>query len=245
MQAMMRSSTSVCVHGYSSKEDDHLSMTAEADADAMREMESLSFVILPGTSYRTRCDRSTRLITHSKPRLETLRQMANRRAATVAAASLQSKIHQFRTFHEDCVHFTKQKIELDAYIMESQLIVLDMMKAMTHDEKISSLFDLFDKDGSGAVDIHELTQGLQKLHKIHALNEMKAMADEVISSFTRRSDDGMLGKHEFAAFLESLSVTMNCNFDDLADLMAMRIAFSETGAALLEEAIGYLVANEK
>lgn len=198
------------------------------------------------STHRTLCDHSTKVVTTlSKPRLEAMSQLAIRRAAIVASASLQSKINQYTNFDEECVRLVTQKIELDSCLLESQLIFLDKLNEMNRQEKVDSIFDLFDKDASGFVDVQELAEGLRKLNKLRALNEMIALADQTISEFDNRVDDGMLDKEEFGSFLDTLSFTIRCDFDDLAYLMVMRIAFTENGTSILENAIGNLVASKK
>lgn len=195
-------------------------------------------------SRRTLCDHATKVVA-TDPRLEAIGQLAIRRAAIVASASLQSKINQYTSFDEEWVRLVTQKMELDCCLLESQHIFLDKLKEMNHQEKVDSIFDLFDKDASGVVDIQELAEGLRKLNKLNALNEMIDLADQTISGFDNGLNDGMLDKEEFSAFLETLSLTMRCDFDDLTHLMVMRIAFSENGNSILEEAISDLETRQK
>lgn len=213
-------------------------------------LDQIDLVTNPSTDHlivsnrRTLCDHSVKVIMLSDQRLEGMNHLAIRRAVSVASASLQTKISQYTSFDEKCIQLACQKVELDACLLESELIFLDKLKAMNEEEVIDTLFELFDKDGSGTVDIRELAEGLRKLNKMTALNATLKLAEKTISDFDD-SVDGLLNKEEFSVFLYSLKSAIGCSFDDLAQLMVMRLAFAVGGNKILEESVDDLINTDK
>lgn len=53
--------------------------------------------------------------------------------------------------------------------------------------------------------------------------------------------DGNMDIHEFADFVEDLVHSLRCNFEDLAQFLTLRVAFAESGSAILDDAIVALV----
>ena len=91
-------------------------------------LDQIDLVTNPSTDHlivsnrRTLCDHSVKVIMLSDQRLEGMNHLAIRRAVSVASASLQTKISQYTSFDEKCIQLACQKVELDACLLESELI---------------------------------------------------------------------------------------------------------------------------
>ena len=172
------------------------------------------------------------------PRAEASTHMAIRHAAAVAAASIEKKLTSTSSTCET-VHLTRHLTELQRCSLQSELGFLDALVRMTNEEKLQTLFSLFDVDGSGSVDKNELARNLKKLDQ-RSFSESLDAAILAIHAFDH-DGDGCMDVHEFADFMEDLVNCLKCSFDDLAQFLTLRVAFCDSGSAVLDEAIVALV----
>ena len=171
-------------------------------------------------------------------RVEASVQLAIRHAAAVAAASVEKKLASTSSTSET-VHLTRQLTELQRCSLQSELAFLDALMKMTNEERLQTLFSLFDSDASGSVDKHELARNLKKLDQ-RSFSESLDAAILSIHAFDT-DGDGCMDLTEFADFMEDLVHSLNCTFEDLAQFLTLRVAFCDSGSAVLDEAIVALV----
>lgn len=110
---------------------------------------------------------------------------------------------------------------------------------MSNDDKLRTLFSLFDSDGSGSVDRNELARNLKKLDQ-RSFSESLDAAMLSIHAFDS-DGDGLMDLHEFADFMQDLVTSLKCTFEDLSQFLTLRVAFCDSGSAVLDEAIVALV----
>ncbi len=166
---------------------------------------------------------------------EAARQMSVRHAAVVAAASIEKMLEATASTSE-MVRLQRQRIEFEMCSQAAELAFLDVMVRMSDDLKLATLFELFDDDSSGDVSADELGLCLQKMDKSKSFRESLDAAILSLCSFDT-NDDGMMDIHEFGLFLTDLVASLECPFSDLAQLMAMRVAFEDHGASVLDAGI--------
>lgn len=168
--------------------------------------------------------------------------LAMRRAAIVAAASIGSKIRNTR-FSEEYALWAKEKIELDACVLDCELKFLDALACMDHEERVLTVFEMFDRDGGGYIDISELAEGLRRMSQLKAVSGIWSLAEATLSEFDVKTT-GVLDNEEFVPFLENLENSLHCeSFLDLCQLLCMRVAFSETSRCILQDSMTELMGN--
>eukprot|EP00547_Thalassionema_nitzschioides_P002620 CAMPEP_0194212598 /NCGR_PEP_ID=MMETSP0156-20130528/12656_1 /TAXON_ID=33649 /ORGANISM="Thalassionema nitzschioides, Strain L26-B" /LENGTH=294 /DNA_ID=CAMNT_0038940467 /DNA_START=95 /DNA_END=979 /DNA_ORIENTATION=- len=165
--------------------------------------------------------------------------IAIRDAAAVAITSIEKKLTAISTAHET-VHLTYQLTELQGYALRSKLGFLDALRKMDQDEKLQTLFTLFDKNGSGSIDRTELAQSLKKIDQRKFSEHFDAAIKFIRDSEKNDKAMDMVG---FNALLEYLSASLKCSFDDLAQFLTLRVALRDSGSAVLDDAIVELVQN--
>ena len=165
--------------------------------------------------------------------------MSIRHAAVVAAASIEKMLEATASTSE-MVRLQRQLVEFEMCSQAAQLAFLDVMVRMSDDLKLATLFELFDDDSSGDVSANELGLCLQKLDKSKSFRESLDAAIISLCSFDA-NEDGMMDVHEFGLFLTDLVGSLQCPFSDLAQLMAMRVAFEDHGASVLDAGIAALL----
>ena len=170
---------------------------------------------------------------------EAAKQMAIRHAAAVAGASIE-KMLESTIDTSEMVHLHRQLIEFQMCLQASELAFLDAMCRMNDDMKLATLFELFDDDASGEVSAEEMALCLQKMDKSKSFRESLDAAILSLTAFDA-NDDGMMDMHEFGLFLTDLVRSLDCPFNDLAQLMAMRVAFADHGTSVLDAGIVALV----
>jgi len=184
---------------------------------------------------------------HYSPKVEANMHMAVRDAAAVAIASIEKKLTSTSTAHET-VYLTRQLTELQRCSMQSKLGFLNaLMKMNTRDEKLHTLFMLFDKNGRGTVDRIDLTRSLKRLvNQVAKGGGSSILFSSSISDSSSNfnfNDNNMqksspfLDIHGFSDLLDQWSGNMKCSFDDLAQFLILRVAFRDSGSAVLDDAI--------
>mmetsp|Transcript_26248 Transcript_26248/g.39733 ORF Transcript_26248/g.39733 Transcript_26248/m.39733 type:complete len:325 (-) Transcript_26248:321-1295(-) len=171
------------------------------------------------------------------PRIEANMYVAIRDAAAVAITSIEKKLTAISTAHET-VHLTHQLTELQGYSLASKLGFLEALRKMDPDEKLQTVFTLFDKNGDGSVDRNELAQSLKKLDQ----RKFSQHFDAGIQ-FVREGKGDTMDLQGFAGLLDYLALQFDCNLDDLAQFMTLRVALRDSGSAVLDDAIIELVQN--
>ena len=102
----------------------------------------------------------------SEGRAEASRWLSMRRAAIVASASTGSKIRCCGfDATERYARLGRDKISLDAFVLDCELRFLDCLAGMDHRDRTSTVFELLDADSGGQIDVHELAKGLRKMAK--------------------------------------------------------------------------------
>jgi Ca2+-binding EF-hand superfamily protein len=165
--------------------------------------------------------------------------MAIRHAAAVASASIEKMLGTAEHTSE-MVHLQRQLIEFQMCLHASELAFLDVLVRMSDDLKLAIIFELFDDDCSGEISVEEFALCLQKMDKSKTFNESLHAAILSRTAFDV-NEDGMLDLPEFGLFLTDLVVALECPFNDLAQLMAMRVAFDDHGTSVLDAGIVALV----
>ena len=178
----------------------------------------------------------------SEARLDASNLLSVRRAAIVASASMGSKILTCESFSEDYCVWSKDKIALDAMVLECQLRFLDCLGAMDHMERTATIFELLDSDAGGHLDVEELAEGLRRMKVAGTLSEnVLALAQDTLKKYDVKAN-GVLDAEEFAPFIDELQELLQCeSFLDLCQLLSMRLAFSEDSRAVLDQAIRELL----
>lgn len=161
------------------------------------------------------------------------KQLTFRRAALVAATSIERKVVASADVR-DTVDYNLELIELQIACMNAELKFLDALLAMNRASKELTLFKLFDRDGNGQVDLHELAAGFQKMDptKAHAGN-----VEDAYKSICKAdmNNDGLLDYNDFLGFLEDFREAMDATFDQLCQLLVLFLCLKDDGKAILKE----------
>lgn len=168
--------------------------------------------------------------------------LALRRAAAVAAASSSAIItNNPRLPIEDFVRLSRQRIELEECLTAAEQAFIDkMVLEMHHQEMVRTVFELMDLDDSGTVDVVELAEGLRKMNDLNAIAEVLPLAEKTMETYSSETNKDQLTMADLHDFLLRLCETMDCTFSELAQLIVSKIAFSESGRALLQDAVSAL-----
>jgi uncharacterized protein YkwD len=103
-------------------------------------------------------------------RAEASKQMAIRHASAVAAASIEKKLAG-TTSTGETVRLTRQLTEFQKCSLQSELAFLEALNRMTNEQKLQTLFMLFDSDGSGTVSSQEMARCLKKMDTVSRAHE--------------------------------------------------------------------------
>lgn len=166
------------------------------------------------------------------------RQLAIRRAVNVASASNAAKINRC-SVPSRYVQHARAKLHLDFSLLNAELGFLDCLRLMDHEDRIDTLFELFDKEGNQLVDINAT-----KLIILERMNKPTATAT---SKFTSEVEE-LFGRYErfdeffdrqtFASLMGEMQRIFKCNnFLVFCTLIAQKVAFNEDTRKILEDAI--------
>ena len=166
-----------------------------------------------------------------------------RRAILMALVSTQSQHGKEDMSTSSFVHLSKQFIELKALKLKAELDICDLLLRMNRNEKLHTVFDCFDKDGSGTIDVEELAEGIRILRMLPALAGVSDMVDEFRDHFYQvHSDKGrFLDVEEFGLLLEGLAQVFGCLMDDLYTLVLTQMCFSQDGVSFLQESVATMI----
>ena len=124
----------------------------------------------------------------TEQRRQASRHLALRRALNVAAASSSSKIKQGTTT-AGFVKYAREKIEFDTFLLSAELNFLDGLRDMDHDDRIDTLFELFDKDGNQLISIAETRDFLlTRMKETPATKEPIPRVTKIIDRYARFDD---------------------------------------------------------
>ena len=161
------------------------------------------------------------------------KQLTFRRAALVAAASIERKVLASSDVR-DAVDYNLDLIELQIACMNAELKFLDALLAMGRASKELTMFKLFDRDGNGQVDLHELGACFQKMDptKAHAGN-----VEDAYKSICKAdmNNNGLLSYKDFLVFLEDFQEAMGATFDQLCQLLVLFLCLKDDGKEILKE----------
>eukprot|EP00542_Grammatophora_oceanica_P020638 CAMPEP_0194047640 /NCGR_PEP_ID=MMETSP0009_2-20130614/25089_1 /TAXON_ID=210454 /ORGANISM="Grammatophora oceanica, Strain CCMP 410" /LENGTH=514 /DNA_ID=CAMNT_0038693309 /DNA_START=184 /DNA_END=1728 /DNA_ORIENTATION=- len=168
-------------------------------------------------------------------RHDAAKQMAIRHAAAVAAASLEKKL-QTTNSTTSTVLWTRQLTEFQKCSLQSELAFLDILLQMNNEGRLRTLFLLFDTDAGGTVSSQEMARCLKKMDTGKTFSESLDAAVLSVQAFDR-DGDGVMDVVEFAEFVDDLVESLACTFEDLCQFLTLRVAFADSGAGVLDDAI--------
>mmetsp|Transcript_12828 Transcript_12828/g.19504 ORF Transcript_12828/g.19504 Transcript_12828/m.19504 type:complete len:474 (-) Transcript_12828:239-1660(-) len=170
------------------------------------------------------------------------RQLAIRRASSVAAASAERKSSSM-TSARDIVWNLRQSIEFKVISRTSELEFLELLGIMEEDEIMITLFNLFDEDHNGTVDISELASGLSKMDRNKTVSESLELAMKTAEAFDT-DKSGTFDHGEFLQFLHAMMASMRCDINEVAELLVMRVAFTDRGDAIVEDLVAKMMEDD-
>jgi Ca2+-binding EF-hand superfamily protein len=121
--------------------------------------------------------------------------------------------------------------------------VLDELSALPDHEKLSTLFEMLDKDGDGKLTAVELAAGLRKIRGDLDFEQSLALAIDRVSSFDT-DQDGMLDQSEFETLLNTILPLIGCSFHELSEMLIVQVLFSSTGNSPEESSVAEVIAKE-
>ena len=194
---------------------------------------------------RPRVDTMTHTHT-TDPRLEAARVLSMRRAASVALFSIKAKLFNCNSPSE-FVKLTKQANEFEVFVLTSESAFWVQFDRMEKQEQSRTVFELFDRDCDGGVNIEELTMGLTKLNIYnHNHNQFLTEAVDLAFLMTQQYDkesDNCMNCVAFFLFLEQLHSKLNGTFEQVCELIVAKTCFRESGREILMEALHHLLAD--
>jgi Ca2+-binding EF-hand superfamily protein len=119
--------------------------------------------------------------------VEASKQMAIRHATAVAAASLE-KILAATSSTIETVKWTRQLTELQKCSLQSELAFLDILSKMSNEQRLQTLFTLFDMDGGGLISSGELARCLKKMDTGKTFSETLDAAEMSLYAFDHDGD---------------------------------------------------------
>jgi Ca2+-binding EF-hand superfamily protein len=175
-----------------------------------------------------------RMLTENRRRASRL--LALRRAVTVAAASTHSKISNSYLTGQYVMH-ARTKIELDFSLKSIELNFMDCLREMDHDDRIDTLFELFDKDGNHYVSIIETRDFiLERMKKSKATSQFIDEANKLMALY-ERSDD-LFDRQTFSSLMEEMQQVFKCeSFLQFCTFIAQQGIFNEDTRRIIEDSI--------
>lgn len=177
-------------------------------------------------------------------RRQASRHLALRRAVNVAAASTSSKMKQFESDNNDAassvstfVLHARAKIELDASLLEAELNFQDRLREMDHEDRVDTLFELFDKDGNQLVSITETKDFiLNRMKAMKATKESIPAVKDLIDRYERIDD--YFDRETFGSLMVEMQHAFECsNFLEFCHLMAQKVAFNEDARRIIADSL--------
>lgn len=172
------------------------------------------------------------------------RQLAIRRAVTVASASTSSKIFHSPMPSNYVVH-AREKIDLDSCLLNAELAFLACLRDMDQQDRIDTLFELFDREGNQLVDIN-LLKGLivERMEGFNAAKEHMHEVEHLIDQY--QSEDQVFDLESFGCFVERLQHAFGLrSFLDFSLFIAQTVAFNEDARKILADSMQESIQNER
>jgi len=163
-----------------------------------------------------------------------------RRASNVAGKS--NKNAKPKSASDYC-KLTRAAIEFQILTLQSELKVLDELMEMSDDEKMTTLFELLDKDGDRKIDAVELADGLRKVRGDVAFEEGLILAIDRVANFDK-DGDAKLDRKEFENLIMTILEAVGCTFSELSELLVMQVLFSPTGNTMMENIAGEIISED-
>ena len=192
---------------------------------------------------RPRADTMT-LMRTTDPRVEATRVLSMRRAASVALFSIKAKLFMCNSPSE-YVTLTKQANELEVFVLESEASFWAQFDQMDKQDQMRTVFELFDRDCDGDVNVEELTLGLTKLNVCNHndfLTEAIGHAVLIVRQYDKQCDNHM-NCSEFSLFLEQLHSKLNGTMEQVCELIVAKICFRESGRDIMMESLHHLLTD--
>lgn len=172
-------------------------------------------------------------------RAEATKQFAIRHGVAVASASLEQMLAT-ATAPPDVVRMSHQMNEFNQSFLKSEKAFLETIVNMNKEEKVLTLFELFDRDGGGTVSSQEMARAFSKMDGGKTFKESLSAAMVSIAAYDV-NDDGEMDIEEFGFFLQNLMGSLQVSMEDFAQFLALKIAFGDSGTAVLDDGIISLI----
>lgn len=113
-------------------------------------------------------------------------------------------------------------------ILHSKAVVVDLNDSdLPSPERLDVLFQLFDTNHNGVIDLGELVLGIRKFQSNKELDET---FNETLSALLSvdNNDDKLLDRQEFSHFIQNLAASCGADIDDLVDFMILQSAYVDS-----------------
>jgi hypothetical protein len=164
-------------------------------------------------------------------RHNTMNNLARRRAAMVALDSIQTKLE---SNVRNSSSLRNSQRQLEEVIVQLEQISIQTVFEMNNAERIGLIFDIFDRQMKGFIDIISLTKGLRTLYDFEA-DEAMHFAAKIMRRFDSDKDRS-LDQEEFKKVCFYLIDRMDCTVRDFTHFVVCK-SFLSTGKAVLDDAV--------
>jgi Ca2+-binding EF-hand superfamily protein len=147
-----------------------------------------------------------------------------RRASTIAKSTKEKSKAKNVT---DFVQISRATIQFSIAGLQAQLDLLNELSKLSEEDKLTTAFQLLDKDKDDKLDVAELADGLRKIRGDAAFEESIALAITRIAMFDDRRHS-KLNIHEFKIFVHVLSEVLGCKVHELCELFVLTIVYSDS-----------------
>jgi len=154
------------------------------------------------------------------------------RSASLKAARKQKSI--VASTPSEYVKAERAALEYNIIALEAELAMLNSLSEMNDSEKFHELFDLFDKNKDGLLDVSELADGLRKLDDELTFLDSIECAINDMARFDSMGT-GKMTKKDFQRFIDVLVGAMDCTFHELSELLVMKVFFANNHNSLEEQ----------
>ena len=167
------------------------------------------------------------------PKADSCKYISMRRAVLVALDSIQSKMV---TLTGDCSRLWRSQLLLQDAVYNGEQIVIQSVFDMNSEAQVDFVFEIFDRQAKGFIDIIALSEGIQILFNFDEDKQAMQVAEHVVQNFDSNKDR-CLDRQDFSSVCFHLAYRMNCDLPDLTHLVMCKMAFSPTGNDILNDVI--------
>jgi Ca2+-binding EF-hand superfamily protein len=185
---------------------------------------------------RNKCTQNQQTPSDNQVRKQAVEQISRRNACAIAASSVALILASADSPHS-IVGLSRQMIELRKWMLQAEVDILDLLRAMDNFDRMETLFEMFDKDDSGEVSLDELERALKKVDFHQALHDCIAQA---LTNFDSRN--GQMEFNEFSNFVDDLKEAVDWSFEEVTEFLAIHVGFAD-GAVLLDEGVDMLLGS--